>query len=109
MPPLDMQERAYQSGVVNPTPPLSWSQGAPAEVPASRTMERPSAGNLRTAFRSNIPPKATIRPVTPEAQDFPPGTAIGPGGTINTDHRGFAPTSPQTSPRSIPGGARRQG
>ena len=89
---------------------------------SSRVPERSSSskvGNtVRSAFRSNVPAHTTIRAVTPEPQDNVPAGSASAGMVTESNislHAksrglGIGPTSPKSSPRSVPGGsARRQG
>ena len=77
--------------------------------PDIKTDRRPSLGNLRTVFRHNGSSQPTIRTVTPEPLE---GTAPVGGGrdvsgsSLSNAHvvRAFGSMSPQSSPRSIPGG-----
>src|SRR3569833_347458 len=91
MPSLPERPSAMTPITPLPTPPES---PLPPGVAADR---RPSAGNLRTAFRP------TIRAVTPD----PPQELHDVGGLSNAHiaHAFKSNISPQSSPRSIPGGA----
>ncbi|KAK3349459.1 hypothetical protein B0T25DRAFT_459740 [Lasiosphaeria hispida] len=91
-----MEARPLYSGSA-PLPPV-------VEAPSSRGLERPSASNLRANFRPGLNLQATVRAVTPEPADVSLHTldrtldraqVLAPRGTT---------VSPQTSPRSIPGG-----
>ncbi|KAF6812994.1 GTPase activating protein (bud2 cla2) [Colletotrichum sojae] len=121
MAPPGMDGRTYHNGGHNVTPRLDWPQGqsqAQSADSSSRGMERASITNLRTPFRPSIPPNPTIRAVTPEYHHPEVSPAVSsssvfdPAATLHMA-RGFATnssTSPQTSPRSIPGDfSRRQG
>ncbi|EQB52906.1 hypothetical protein CGLO_07429 [Colletotrichum gloeosporioides Cg-14] len=69
MAPPGMDGRTYHNGGHNVTPRLEWPQTQSQTLAAdssSRGMERASINNLRTSFRSNLPPNPTIRAVTPE-------------------------------------------
>ncbi|KAF7557196.1 hypothetical protein G7046_g6115 [Stylonectria norvegica] len=85
---------------------MSWSQAQPLDVQRDPNLERSSASNLRSAFRStlNNSGPGTIRAVTPEPIETP-------AASISDSHRSSRGlNSQQSSPRSIPGGpARRQG
>ncbi|KAK4100073.1 hypothetical protein N658DRAFT_474075 [Parathielavia hyrcaniae] len=99
--PPPLPERPARHSVL---PPLS-------EVPSPRSTERPSASNLRTAFRQ------TVRSVTPDppSEATPRKAMDAPANAVPHVPRGLGSSSPQTSPRSIPTAsanlppARRQG
>jgi hypothetical protein len=108
--PPGMDGRAHNGGGSQDTSPgsatasgLEWPQ-TPGNEP--RAMERASGSNLRSAFnRTNVPAQNTIRAVTPELTENGP-----PVLDTSSGFRGFGSSSPQSSPRSIPGGlVRRQG
>ncbi|WDK20398.1 GTPase-activator protein for Ras-like GTPase [Colletotrichum graminicola] len=119
MAPPGMDGRTYHNGGHNATPRLDWphSQNQTLSAdPSSRSMERTSITNLRTSLRSNHPSNPTIRAVTPEYHHpdlspvSPANTAFDPPVPLQLPPRGLTPSSPQTSPRSIPGDfSRRQG
>ncbi|ROT41427.1 hypothetical protein SODALDRAFT_377098 [Sodiomyces alkalinus F11] len=113
---------------LNTTPPLDWprSPTSDPQSPQSRGgLERISANNLHSAFRSTISEHTTIRAVTPDLPDrdpISPSTAAAypvpyapvqePASASSSLARTMSSTSSQTSPRSIarPGDfARRQG
>lgn len=116
-PPVAMDGRSYPSGggprganaPALPERPAQTSVLPPVvELSASRGTERPSASNLRGAFRH------TVRAVTPEPADVALNGLDGAGSSLSQMPRAFVPESPQTSPRSIPAvpanlPARRQG
>jgi len=77
--------------------------------PSAATERRPSLGNLRTTFRSHAGIPLTIRAVTPEPSEGRASGVAGPdpssSGLSNAQVvRNFGSMSPQSSPRSIPGG-----
>ncbi|KAF3809270.1 putative Ras GTPase-activating-like protein ngap [Colletotrichum gloeosporioides] len=119
MAPPGMDGRTYHNGGHNVTPRLEWPQTQSQTLAAdssSRGMERASINNLRTSFRSNLPPNPTIRAVTPEYHHPEVSPAVSassvfdPAASLHSARSGFTSTSPQTSPRSIPGDfQRRQG
>ncbi|KAK6217565.1 gtpase-activator protein for ras-like gtpase [Colletotrichum tabaci] len=118
MAPPSMDGRACHNGGHNITPRLDWphsqNQSLSAD-PSSRGMERASITNLRTSFHSNHASNPTIRAVTPEYHH--PGLSPAPAANAVFDPtaplqmpRGLTSSSPQSSPRSIPGDfSRRQG
>ncbi|WYZ41686.1 hypothetical protein EsH8_V_000581 [Colletotrichum jinshuiense] len=118
MAPPGMDGRTYHNGSHNVTPRLDWQQPQSQNLsadPSSRGMERASITNLRTSFRPNLPSNPTIRAVTPEyhhpdlSPNPPANATFDPTAPLRTT-RGFTSTSPQTSPRSVPGDfSRRQG
>ncbi len=86
--------------------PPDWPQTAAGDT-LPRNTEMPASSNTRTNFRHNVAMQDTIRNVTPEpAENGQPAATTDP--TITQVSRGFGTTSPQTSPRSIPGGERRR-
>ncbi|KAL1842214.1 hypothetical protein VTJ49DRAFT_5826 [Mycothermus thermophilus] len=116
--PATMEGRSYSFGT-SPTasvaPPLPERSGRASmlppvseksPLPPPRSSERPSASNLRGAFRQT----ATIRAVTPEPLEMASGSLE----TARDGASQLTSESPKASPRSIPPGgpgmpARRQG
>ncbi|KAL0942407.1 GTPase activating protein (bud2 cla2) [Colletotrichum truncatum] len=118
MAPTGMDGRTYHNGGHNSTPRLDWPQSHTQTLSAdspSRRMERASITNLRTSSRTNAQSNPTIRAVTPEYHHPEVSPAVSTSSVFDPAAplhmaRGFASTSPQTSPRSIPGDfQRRQG
>ncbi|KAM6528770.1 GTPase activating factor [Fusarium falciforme] len=107
LPPLDMDGQAHlRPGASSDS--LTWNQTSSSELnpPRDPKMERSSASNLRSAFRSTLINAAgTIRAVTPDPVE-PPTLSV--SGDSQQSSRGA--TSQQSSPRTIPSGpSRRQG
>ncbi|TDZ26643.1 Inhibitory regulator protein BUD2/CLA2 [Colletotrichum orbiculare MAFF 240422] len=120
MAPPGMDGRTYHNGGHNVTPRLDWPQSQNQSQTlsvdsSSRGMERASISNLRTSFRANLPSNPTIRAVTPDYNHPDVSPAPATSSVFDTAAalhmaRGYTSTSPQTSPRSMPGDfARRQG
>ncbi|KAK7749190.1 GTPase activating factor [Diatrype stigma] len=85
-----------------------WPQTAAGDT-LPRSTEMPTSSNTRTNFRHNVAMQDTARAVTPEPAENE-HAATTADATIPQLTRGFGTTSPQTSPRSIPGSeTRRQG
>ena len=103
----------------------AWPQTAAGDT-LPRNTEVLASSNARTNFRHNVAMQDTIRTVTPEpAENELPATAEATTSQQQQHHqhqqqqpqqpppppppnRAFGATSPQTSPRSIPGGERRR-
>ncbi|KAI1251196.1 hypothetical protein MGN70_008257 [Eutypa lata] len=86
----------------------AWPQTAAGDT-LPRSTETLASSNTRTNFsRHNVAMQDTIRTVTPEPAENGHAATTTADTTIPQMSRGFGTTSPQASPRSIPGGERRR-
>ncbi|TPX12203.1 uncharacterized protein E0L32_007089 [Thyridium curvatum] len=101
-PPLPARSPAVVAPTISP-PTTTESPAAPG----IKLERRSSAGNLFSSFRSNTMKQNTIRSVTPEPTDDESSIRDGSVGAARGGRSGARPfesASPQSSPRSIPGG-----